>query len=367
MKAFRGLGARLLLSHLAAIATATGAFIVTFRLLAPEVFGRRIQGAGGPGGPGGSGGFNGAGGWGHAVIETFESSVDTAILISILVGAVAAAFVAWIMTRLLTRPVEDIRHTTHSLADGNYGERVPEPTIKELGELARDVNELAAALESTESRRAQLVSDVAHELRTPLTSIDGYVEGAADGIFSSNEMLGAVTEETRRMRKLVDDLSLLSRAQEGVLELNRIDTDVADLVESVADRLRPQFVSADVELVVAGETTSAPVDAGRLSQVFTNLIGNALGHTPSGGTVTVETSRTATAVEVSVSDDGDGIPREELPHVFDRFYRGTTTGRAGTGIGLAIARSIVDAHGGAITAHSDGPGSGATMTVRIPA
>lgn len=366
MKTFRGLGARLLLSHLAAIATATGAFIVTFRLLAPEVFGRRIQGAGGPGGPGGSGGFSGPGGWGHAVIETFESSVDTAILISILVGAVAAAFVAWIMTRLLTRPVEDIRRTAHSLADGNYGERVPEPTITELGELARDVNELAAALESTESRRAQLVSDVAHELRTPLTSIDGYVEGAADGIFSPDEMLGAVTEETRRMRKLVDDLSLLSRAQEGVLELDRVDTDVAGLVESVAERLRPQFVSADVGLIVTGDPAFASVDPERLGQVFTNLIGNALGHTPSGGTVTVETSRTAARIQVSVSDDGDGIPPEDLPHVFDRFYRGTTTGRAGTGIGLAIARSIVDAHGGEITARSDGPGTGATMTVRLP-
>jgi len=358
MSAFRGLGPRLLISHLVAIATATGTFIITFRILAPEVFGRRIQGAGGPGGPSG---------WGREVRNTFQSSVDTAILVSILVGAVAAAVVAWIMTRLLTQPVDDIRRTTHSLAQGNYEERVAEPDITELGELARDVNELAAALESTETTRAQLVSDVAHELRTPLTSINGYVEGAADGVFTHDEMLVAVTEETRRMRKLVDDLSFLSRAQEGVLTLELTDTDITDLVTTVADRLRSQFESAGVALIVTGEPVTALVDPSRLGQVLTNIIGNALGHTAAGGTVTVETTRTGTAVVVNVSDDGEGIPEEDLPHVFDRFYRGTTTDRTGTGIGLAIARSIIDAHGGEITARSAGPGAGATLTVRLPA
>jgi histidine kinase len=360
MKDLRGLGPRLLLSHLAAIATATGTFIITFRLLAPEVFGHRIQGAGGPGGPGG------AGGWGQQVIKTFESSVDTAILVSILAGAIAAAVVAWVMTRILTRPVEDIRRTTHSLAQGNYAQRVTEPSITELAELAGDVNELAAALESTETTRAQLVSDVAHELRTPLTSINGYVEGAADGIFTYDEMLVAVTEETRRMRKLVDDLSLLSRAQEGVLALDKTTTDVSELVRSIAERLRPQFESADVTLAVTGEPAPAEVDATRLGQVFTNIIGNALGHTPEGGTVRIETARIPSGVQVTIADDGDGIPSGDLPHVFDRFYRGTTTDRAGTGIGLSIARSIVDAHGGEITAHSGGPGTGATMTVQLP-
>jgi histidine kinase len=361
MKTFRGLGPRLLISHLLAIGTATGTFIVTFRLLAPEVFGRRIQGTSGPNGPGGPGG------WGQQVRSTFESSVDTAILVSILVGAIAAAVVAWIMTRLLTRPVDDIRRTTHSLAQGNYEERVVEPAITELGDLARDVNELAAALESTETARAQLVSDLAHELRTPLTSINGYVEGAADGVFSHDEMLAAVTEETRRMRKLVDDLSLLSRAQEGVLALEMTDTDVTHLVGNVADRLRPQFESADVMLVVTGERAIARVDPARLGQVLTNIIGNALGHTPAGGTVTVETTASRTGVVVKVSDDGEGIPEEDLPHVFDRFYRGTTTDRAGSGIGLAIARSIIDAHGGVISARSAGPGTGATLTVELPA
>ncbi|RTZ72560.1 MAG: hypothetical protein DSZ00_08050, partial [Gammaproteobacteria bacterium] len=156
----------------------------------------------GPGTPGAQGprGPGGPGGWGQQVIKTFESSVDTAIFVSILVGAVAAAVVAWVMTRILTRPVEDIRRTTHSLAQGNYTERVDEPSITELAELAGDVNKLATALEATETTRAQLVSDVAHELRTPLTSINGYVEGTADSIFTYDEMLVAVTDETRRMR-----------------------------------------------------------------------------------------------------------------------------------------------------------------------
>ncbi|MEN8114286.1 MAG: HAMP domain-containing sensor histidine kinase [Actinomycetota bacterium] len=363
MKVFRSLGPRLFLSHLAAIATATSAFIITFRILAPEVFGRRLGGAGGPGGPGGS---SGSQGWGHAVVETFESSVDTAILISVVVGAVAAAIVAGIVTRLLTRPVAAIRATTHSLAGGNYEERVSEPAVEELADLARDVNALASALESTELNRAQLISDVAHELRTPLTSIDGYVEGAADGVFTSEEMLGSVTEETRRMRRLVDDLSLLSRAQEGSLQLDRTETDVSALADEIAERLRPQFETKRVALVVTGEPASVTIDRARLSRVLTNLIGNALGHTEPGGTVSVGAQPDAAGIRITVSDDGDGIPPDELPHVFDRFYRGTTTARAGTGIGLAIARSIIDAHGGTLSAASDGPGTGATFTIRLP-
>lgn len=360
MNAFRGLGPRLFLSHLLAIATATGTFIITFRLLAPEVFGRRIQGSQGPGGPSGSAG------WGHEVVETFESSVDVAIFVSILVGAVAAALVAWFMTRLLSKPVNDIRATTHALATGDYAERVTEPSIDELADLARDVNSLADALESTEVSRAQLISDVTHELRTPLTSIDGYVEGAADGVFTSEEMLGSVTEETRRMRKLIDDISLLSRAQEGSLVLERTDADISEIADKMAERLRPQFEATGVMLAVSSVPAVASVDPSRFGQVLTNLLGNALGHARTNGVVAMIVKKDAAGVTVTISDDGDGIASENLPHVFDRFYRGTSTSRAGTGIGLAIARDIIDAHGGEITARSGGPGTGATFTILLP-
>ncbi len=360
MNAFRGLGPRLFLSHLLAIGTATGTFIVTFRLLAPEVFGRRIQGTQGPGGSSGSAG------WGHEVVETFESSVDIAIFVSILVGAVAAGLVAWFMTRLLSKPVKEIRSTTHALATGNYSERVTEPSIDELADLARDVNSLADALESTEVRRAQLISDVTHELRTPLTSIDGYVEGAADGVFTSEEMLGAVTEETRRMRKLIDDISLLSRAQEGSLVFERVNTDISEIADQTAERLRPQFEASGVMLAVSTVPAVASVDPARIGQVLTNLLGNALGHAKANGVVAMTVKKDSAGVTVTISDDGDGITAEDLPHVFDRFYRGTSTSRAGTGIGLAIARDIIDAHGGEITARSDGPGTGATFAVLLP-
>jgi len=360
MKAFRGLGPRLFLSHLLAIGTATGTFIVTFRLLAPEVFGRRIQGSQGPSGPSGSAG------WGHEIVETFESSVDVAIFVSILAGAVAAGLVAWFMTRLLSKPVEDTRSTTHALATGDYSTRVTEPSIDELADLARDVNALADALESTEVSRAQLISDVTHELRTPLTSIDGYVEGAADGVFTSEEMLDSVTEETRRMRKLIDDLSLLSRAQEGSLVLDRSDTDLFQLSSETAERLRPQFEAADVTLSVSGAPALASVDPARIGQVLTNLLGNALGHTAANGAVMMITKKDSEGVTVTIADNGDGIAVADLSRVFDRFYRGTRTSRAGTGIGLAIARDIVDAHGGEIAATSDGPATGATFTVHLP-
>jgi histidine kinase len=359
MKAFRGLGPRLFLSHLLAIGTATGTFIVTFRLLAPEVFGRRIQGSQGSNGP------SGPAGWSHEIVDTFESSVDISIFVSILAGAVAAAIVAWLMTRLLSKPVKEIRSTTHALATGNYSERVAEPSIDELADLARDVNALADALESTEVSRAQLISDVTHELRTPLTSIDGYVEGAADGVFTSEEMLGSVTEETRRMRKLIDDLSMLSRAQEGSLVLDRSDTDLLQLSNETAERLHPQFEAAGVTLSVSGVPAVASVDPIRIGQVLTNLLGNALGHSAVNGAVTMITREDTDGVTVIITDAGDGIAAADLPRVFDRFYRGTTTSRAGTGIGLAIARGIVDAHGGTITADSDGPGTGATFAIHL--
>jgi len=360
MNPFRGLGPRLFLSHLLAIGTATGTFIITFRLLAPEVFGRRIQGSQGPGGSSGSTG------WSHDIVKTFESSVDVAIVVSILVGAVAAAIVAWFMTRLLSRPVKEIRSTTHALANGNYSERVAEPSIDELADLARDVNALADALESTEVSRAQLISDVTHELRTPLTSIDGYVEGAADGVFTNEEMLGSVTEETRRMRKLIDDISLLSRAQEGSLVLKRSSIDISQLADQTAERLRPQFEAAGVKLKFSGAPAFVSVDPARVGQVITNLLGNALGHTRTDGTVALTVEKNTDGATVTITDDGDGITPEDLPRVFDRFYRGTSTSRAGTGIGLAIARDIIDAHGGEISARSNGPGTGATFTILLP-
>ena len=170
---FRQLRTRLFLALLTVVAVGTGTFVVTFRLLAPEVFGRRMQGleGGGPGSPGGGNGY------GLIIADTFEQSVDTALVVSIIVGAFAAAAVAAFITRRMVLPVQQIGATTRALASGEYTQRAVEPEVEELADLARDVNTLATALHETELRRARLMSDVAHELRTPLTSIDGFAEG----------------------------------------------------------------------------------------------------------------------------------------------------------------------------------------------
>lgn len=360
---FRQLGARLYLAFLTVVAFGTGTFVVTFRLLAPEVFGRRMQGleGGGPGPGGGSG---------YAVVlaETFEQSVDTALVISILVGALAAVVAAAFVTRRLVQPVQDIGGTARSLARGEYSERATEPEIEELADLARDVNSLAEALHETELRRARMMSDVAHELRTPLTSIDGYAEGLIDGVFTQEETVEAVTNETRRLRRLVDDLSLLSQTSEGSLQFDTAPLNLNTVAHDCVERLTPQFESAGVALQVdLDQECPTEGDRDRLDQAVTNILGNALLHTPRGGTVSMSSKADGAQVTLTIVDDGEGIDPTDLPKLFDRFYRGSGSARPGTGIGLSVADGIVVAHGGTITAHSDGPGKGATFVMALPA
>ncbi len=186
-----------------------------------------------------------------------------------------------------------VRDATRRLANGHYDERVAEPGELELAELARDVNRLAVELETTERRRARLVSEVAHEMRTPLTTIDGYVEGMLDGVFEpSEEVLVAVGEETSRLQRLASDLAELSRSEEGATELHLRVVDLGELAASSAERLRPQFDEKGVSLsVAAGPPLPVEVDPDRIAQVLTNLFGNALTYTPAGGRVEVRASR----------------------------------------------------------------------------
>ncbi|MEA2058392.1 MAG: ATP-binding protein [Actinomycetota bacterium] len=362
MSLFRRLSTRLLLANLLVLAVGAASFVVTFRVLASEVFDRRLRGLG-RGGPPSTRSGNG-----QTLVETFQSSVDVALLVSLAIGVLAAGFVAWFVSRRMVEPVTRIRDTTRSMARGHYDERVEVPAVEELAALATDVNELALTLDETETRRAQLISDVTHELRTPLTSIDGYVEGAMDGVFSTEEMYGAVTDETRRLRRLVEDLAVLSRAQEGSLQFKLEEVDLGAIAARSSERLRPQFESMGVELDVepSGEV---PIrgDEERLGQVVTNLVGNALGHSQPGGRVRVTGGGDGHWGWVTIEDDGDGISAEDLPHVFDRFFRSAGgRRRAGSGLGLAVSRGLVEAHDGELIAASDGPGRGASFTLRLP-
>jgi signal transduction histidine kinase len=358
----RKLSSRLLLANLAVLAAGALSFAVTFRLLAPEIFGRRV-GAGGP--PADRGQGNGPGSAG--LIETFNDSVDIALLVSLGVGIIVAAVIAWLVAQWLAEPIAEIRTTTRAIADGNYNERASGGDIDELDALAHDVNQLAETLAHTEQKRARLISDVTHELRTPLASIDGFVEGAVDGVFTNEEMYEAVTDETARMVRLVEDLSVLSKTSEGALAIERTPVHLHDLARSTVVRLRPRFTDRDATLTEVVE--AAPVvlgDEGRLDQVLTNLLTNALGHIDDGGSVAVTVDQDGDTASITVTDDGSGIGPDDIDHVFDRFFRGTDSQRrSGTGLGLSVARGIARAHGGTLTATSPGPGQGATFILTV--
>jgi histidine kinase len=356
----RRLDARLFASH--AIVAVIGALAATLvaRRLAPGLFDDRMGQGGrfGQGPPAGSGEARGA----------MQDALDAALAAGLVVAVAAAALAAVLVTRRLLRSLDSVRGATRDLAGGRYAVRVPIPPETELAALAADVNRLGEALASTEQRRARLISDLAHELRTPLTTIEGFLEGLIDGVFEPTpEVLGDLSDEVGRLKRLAGDLGTLSRADEGALRLELTRTDVAELARRVTDRLRPQFEDKGVTLDVhAGAPSTADVDADRIVQLLTNLVGNALAYTPAGGTVTVTTATDPDGVTVTVRDTGIGIPPGDLELVFERFQRGDRTGR-GTGIGLTIARSIARAHGGEVTARSAGPGRGATFTVRLPA
>ncbi len=301
--------------------------------------------------------------------SAFDSSLGRALVISVSASTVAALALSAFATRRILAPLDSVRAASRRMAGGSYAERVVAPTETELAALAHDFNALAEALDSTEQRRVRLISEVAHELRTPLTTVEGYVEGMLDGVFEPNEeMLGAATRELRRIRRLANDLSLLSKTEEAAYPLNLTDFDIGGLVEEVVARLRPQFEAGTIEL----EVTTSPglvvrADSDRITQVLTNILGNALAYTPAGGSVRVRATTRGERVVVDVADSGRGLTDEQKEAVFDRFYRADSAAPGGTGIGLTIARSIARRHGGEVTADSPGMGRGATFTLALPA
>jgi histidine kinase len=304
------------------------------------------------------------------VRDAFQSALDTALIVGLVASVAAAVVVAWFVTGRLMRPLNAVRTATRQIAAGGYEVSVPVPSEPELAALATDVNTLAAALADTESRRTRLLGDVAHEMRTPLTALDGYVEGLIDGVFApTSDIFASLSDELRRLHRLANDLSSLSRTQERGLDLHPVDADLADLTRRAAARLAPQFLDAQVTLTVnADPVLPVNVDPDRITQVLTNLLGNALLATPSGGTVTVTAHLTAGGGEVVVTDTGVGLAEQDVERVFERFYRapGQSRRSTGSGIGLTIARGIARGHGGDVTASSAGPGQGASFTLAVP-
>jgi two-component system sensor histidine kinase BaeS len=309
----------------------------------------------------------------------FLSNVTRALSIAGLVVALLAAGLGVLLARSISQPLAEMSRAAGRMSEGDYAVRVPLRGQGEVAALARAFNQMAEGMGSVEGLRRDLVANVSHDLRTPLTVIRGYLEGLRSGQIAdrrSAEMaFEAMHAEVGRLLRLVDDLRQVAALDAGGPSLERRLVAVADLVSAAISRIEPVATAKGVT-VLNQSATDLPqmnVDAGRMGQVLFNLLDNAVRHTPSGGTITVRAayapgSRGNQAhVWLAVQDNGEGIPAEHLPHIFERFYRADRArGEGGAGLGLAIARAIVEAHGGQISAQSDGvPGHGSTFTIRL--
>ena len=302
------------------------------------------------------------------LVDGIDAAFNRALLWAALIsGATATAAASFAAVRVL-RPLEQVRQVARRLATGSYHERVPVPAEVELAGLVADVNTLAQALEETEQRRLRLIAEVSHELRTPLATLKGYLEGLLDGVFDPDpETLVAAIREAHRMERLAVDLSALSRAEEGRVDLRLGPADLGRLASEVAERLRPQFDDENVGLEVeATQPLPVMVDRDRTTQILTNLVGNALSYTPPGGRVRVRSSTEGEMARVEVSDTGRGLTAEQAAMAFERFYRVDRSAAGGTGIGLTIARSLARLQGGDVTASSPGLGKGSTFALAVP-
>lgn len=293
-----------------------------------------------------------------------ELVVPAAILGLTLIFALFA--VAGRAVRRLAGPVGDVMEAADQVAGGDYSARVEERGPREMRRLARSFNAMTERLRTAEEQRRNLLADVAHELRTPLSVIQGAAEGMLDGLHPPDEdHLQPVLEETRVMSRLLDDLQTLSTAEAGVLRLHREPVEPERVVEDAAAAFRTRARAAGVSLEarVAPGLPALDVDPVRIGEVLANLLANAVEHTPSGGKVVVSAEPDDEGVAFTVEDTGGGIAPEVLPHVFDRFVK--AAGSGGAGLGLAIARSLVTAHGGEISAASE-QGRGTTMRFVLP-
>ena len=377
------LGVKLLLSYLAIVVVGVLVLIVASQFVLPGTFSRHMSGMGMTL-AGASAGVNGmmngmmegqnteqpAGM--SQIYSDFRASFNEALGYAALAAIIAAIALSLYLSSSITAPVKAMSLATEHIADGHYDERVPVRGEDELAQLAMRFNQMAEKLDQVELMRRRLIGDVSHELRTPLTAIKGSMEGLIDGILpATEETFQQIHAETDRLNRLVDDLQELSRVEAHAYELNLQPLDVASLVSTVAKRLSTQIEAKQIILgfELAPDLPQVLVDSDRAIQILTNLTANAVQYTPDAGRILISAKPTNGEVQISVQDTGIGIPKEHLPHIFDRFYRvdKSRSRRAGggSGIGLTIARALVEVHGGRIWVESRGEGEGTTFTFTL--
>jgi signal transduction histidine kinase len=299
----------------------------------------------------------------------FLENVNRATLTSALVAAILALSIGGLLAYTMTRTLRELTEATEEIARGKLGRQVKVRSKDEIGELAASFNKMSLDLARAIQARRQMTADIAHDLRTPLSVISGYAEALSDEkLPGTSETYTILYQETLHLSHLVDDLRTLSLAEAGELQLNLMPSEPPVLLERVAARhaIAAQQKGISLKVEAAPEVPPVIMDPDRMAQVFDNLMGNAFRYTPSGGEIVLTAEADNGKVRLRVRDDGSGIAAEDLPYIFDRFYRGDKSRQADgeSGLGLAIAKSIVEMHGGTIAVES-APERGTVFTITL--
>jgi signal transduction histidine kinase len=361
------LRSRLFLSHLLVVLVGIGSLAIVNRIWSPRMFVLQLERLEGTG-------FR----LRYArtqLIRGFDLVWNRSTLLSTLAGATAAGALSYWASRWIAHPLKDMEGVTEQFAAGTTEIRMNPSDIPELNQLSNSFNRMAASIEGVEQRRRELIGDLTHELRTPLTVVRGYLEELAEGrIEPTPELYARLIRETRRLERLVNETQELSKTEAGHLPIHPRPVAVRSLLANLRDRFADQILDDDPQLRLDCPANLPPVlaDPDRLEQILVNLLGNALRHTPTGSIVLWAKHGDRHTLEMGVTDTGEGIAEADLPHVFERFWRGDRarsrdlSGRStGAGIGLALSRSLVELQGGRIAVDSE-LGQGSTFRFTLP-
>jgi signal transduction histidine kinase len=294
--------------------------------------------------------------------EGFEITLNQSTILSAIFGMTVAGGLSFLVAQRITQQMFKIERVTQQFARGKFSERLPHNDIPELDRLSTNFNNMASSLEGVEQRRRELVTDLTHELRTPLTIINGYLEGiTSSNIEATPDVYARLMKETRRLQRLVNDLQELSKAEAGYLSINLVPTNLYPLLSALIERFKAQLLDEiTIHLEYSKNLPLILADIDRLEQILVNLLGNAVSYTRKGS-ITLRAWQQADRVFLAVTDTGHGIAAEDLPHVFERFWRSSLSkerNNRGSGIGLAISRRLVELQGGQIEVESElGKGS----------
>lgn len=335
--------------------------MITAIMLAPTIFHEHL---------------NQAGVFTDPVLMHVEEAFNSALFLSAGVGLVAAIgatiVLSWVGVRRISRPVEALATAALRVADGEIETTIPKARFAlELSQLEDSLTYLKEKIVETERTRTQLLSDLAHELRTPLATLEVYLEGVEDGVLPADQTSWqAMATQIERLTRLTTDLKDVTLSLEQGLRLEPAELDLGNHIETICQNFNPRFNAKNVSLIVTTESVNVKADSGRIDQAISNLLVNALRHTPTNGQVTVTCKMFEKTAVVEVIDNGEGFLPSETEALFDRFYRGDSARPSndgtGSGLGLTIARTIAEAHNGTLTAHSAGKNQGATFTLKIP-